>query len=52
MGVGGYSFIDGYQYKFYNGNTVIEQTVHVTQAGVGQSGRNWNTAYWDGFGWS
>jgi len=52
MGLSGGSYIDGYDYKFYNGNTVIEQTVHVTQAGVGQSAGKWNTAYWDSFGWS
>ena len=52
MGLSAGSYVDGYDYKFYNGNTVIEQTVHLTQAGVGQSPGKWNVDYWNNFGWS
>ena len=46
------AYIDGYSYKFYNGATVVEQTVHLNMVDIDTSQGNWGFGRWGMFKWS
>jgi len=52
MGMSFSAYIEGYSIKFSQGNTVVDQTLHVTMAEVTASPGKWGSARWGMFKWS
>jgi hypothetical protein len=52
MGMSFSAYIEGYSIKFSQGNTVVEQTLHVTMGDVTASAGKWGSARWGMFKWS
>ena len=52
MGLSFSAYVDGFTYKFSQGNTVINQTINVTQSGIGAAAGRWGYARWGMFKWS
>ena len=46
-----YMYVNGFQFKFYSGNTVLEQTLNLTRAGAPLAGFVWDTGLWDNNSW-
>ena len=52
MGMSFSAYLDGFSFKFSQGNTVINQTVHVTKSGTGAAGGRWGYLRWGMNKWS
>jgi len=52
MGLSFSAYVDGFTYRFSQGNTVINQTIHVTQSGVGAAAGRWGYMRWGMNKWS
>jgi len=52
MGLSFSAYVDGFTYRFSQGNTVINQTINVTQSGVGAAGGRWGYMRWGMNKWS
>ena len=46
------AYIDGYSIKFSQGNTVVEQTLHLSMVDVDTSAGSWGFGRWGMFKWS
>tara|TARA_R110002020_G_scaffold77761_5_gene196212 strand:- start:457 stop:2598 length:2142 start_codon:yes stop_codon:yes gene_type:complete len=46
------AYVDGFSFKFSQGNTVIDQTIHVTMSGTGAAGGRWGYMRWGMNKWS
>ena len=46
------AYVDGFSFRFSQGNTVVEQTIHVTMSGTGAAGGRWGYMRWGMNKWS